>query len=161
MDIDDKQVNESGHAELRENILDPSKSPQPPQESIGDISFDVDLKKRQDDFYPDPEPQIEPNNELSDEEEEISINRNLPINTPWNVSEGSDPLTDLFDASFIPAVDDIRLSVEFIRALQAAKLDNGDLDPIILERLRNPPDQQLKIEDEDELYFLEQFLATS
>ncbi|KIJ46190.1 hypothetical protein M422DRAFT_250230 [Sphaerobolus stellatus SS14] len=44
MDIDDKQVNEFDHAELGKSILDPSKSPQPPQESISDIFFDVDLQ---------------------------------------------------------------------------------------------------------------------
>ncbi|KIJ23359.1 hypothetical protein M422DRAFT_62428 [Sphaerobolus stellatus SS14] len=122
-----------------------------------------ELSQRQDHPYGE-EPQIEQQNELSDEE-------GRPGDEDEIVSHGSsdlDPnilpdanIPHLFDPSFVPVVDEIRISVEFIRAIRAATLDNGDLDPTTLARLRNPPDEQLKIEDENEMFSLKQFIATS
>ncbi|KAF8579996.1 hypothetical protein K439DRAFT_1298412, partial [Ramaria rubella] len=44
--------------------------------------------------------------------------------------------------------------------LQDASLDNGDLEEEALFWLHNPPEHELEIEDPDEIFFLEQFLAT-
>ena len=63
-------------------------------------------------------------------------------------------------ANFVPAVDELKVALDFIQATEAADLENGDLDPASLAQLRNPPQETLIIEDENELLSLKYFLAT-
>ncbi|KAF8573643.1 hypothetical protein K439DRAFT_1229992, partial [Ramaria rubella] len=57
-------------------------------------------------------------------------------------------------------VESLKTVQDFIHAPQDASLDNGDLEEEALFRLCNPPEHELEIEDPDEIFSLEQFLAT-
>jgi hypothetical protein len=59
-----------------------------------------------------------------------------------------------------PPVEELKTSLNFIQALESALLDNGDIDEYGLERLCNPPREQLAIENANDLQSLEHFLAT-
>lgn len=63
---------------------------------------------------------------------------------------------------FIPKIDDIRITHEFIEALKGAKLDSEiePLDPDFLECIRNPPEYELCLDDPDVILSIEIFLAT-
>lgn len=65
----------------------------------------------------------------------------------------------LYDSNFIPVNEDVALSAKFIRLLQQATLDNSTMTLEQLERLRNPPPHQLKIQDQSERYSLKVFMA--
>ncbi|KAG2141318.1 hypothetical protein DEU56DRAFT_708218, partial [Suillus clintonianus] len=58
-------------------------------------------------------------------------------------------------------LDDIKDAMVFIEALRSATLDDGviNFDPDALERLRNPPQEILTIDDPDVLLSLKLFLA--
>ncbi|KAF8968972.1 hypothetical protein BDZ97DRAFT_1644451, partial [Flammula alnicola] len=62
---------------------------------------------------------------------------------------------------FVPKTDDLRIALEFKRALEKASLDNGDLDEEELLRLRNPVTELIDIEDRDVLLSIKLFLSTS
>jgi hypothetical protein len=61
----------------------------------------------------------------------------------------------------VPKIEDLRIALEFKRALEKASLDNGDLDDEELERLRNPVTQIVDIDDRDVLLSIKLFLSTS
>ena len=61
---------------------------------------------------------------------------------------------------FVPAVDDLKTSMDFTEGLEVASLGNGELDDATLARLRNPPCKFLEIVDPNGRYSLMQFLAT-
>ena len=62
-------------------------------------------------------------------------------------------------ADFVPNIDELRIALEFIRAVQFASLDNGDLPPAVVMWLKDPLQEVLQIHDLDELYSLKQYLA--
>ncbi|KAG1762859.1 hypothetical protein EDD22DRAFT_1050425, partial [Suillus occidentalis] len=68
---------------------------------------------------------------------------------------------DLAELSRLARLDDIKDAMIFIEALRSATLDNGliSFDPDALERLRNPPQEVLSIDDPDVLLSLKLFLA--
>jgi hypothetical protein len=61
---------------------------------------------------------------------------------------------------YIPAVDELKYSLDFIKALELATLDNGDLSEEALFRLRNPPQHELTLDNPDEKYSIKQFLTS-
>jgi len=63
------------------------------------------------------------------------------------------------DPEFVPLVDELRASIDFIKALRCASLDKGALTKDALARLHHPQ-HVLEIEDPNELYSLKQYLAT-
>ncbi|KAG1881732.1 hypothetical protein C8R48DRAFT_682045 [Suillus tomentosus] len=68
---------------------------------------------------------------------------------------------DLAELSRLTRLDDIKDAMVFIEALRSATLDDGviSFDPDALERLRNPPQEILTIDDPDVLLSLKLFLA--
>ncbi|KAF8574469.1 hypothetical protein K439DRAFT_1649767 [Ramaria rubella] len=56
-------------------------------------------------------------------------------------------------------LEDLRMSIEFIHAMEAASLDNGDLSEGILECIWGPSQVVLSITDQEELFTIKQFLA--
>jgi hypothetical protein len=56
---------------------------------------------------------------------------------------------------------DLKEALEFIKAVENASLDNGDLDSETVERLRNPIEEPLDVSDPDLRYSLDIFIATS
>ncbi|KAF8521819.1 hypothetical protein JB92DRAFT_3141125 [Gautieria morchelliformis] len=72
----------------------------------------------------------------------------LPTSNPWS------------DPNFTPNVEELQDSLNFIRALRNASLDNGDLSEHYLIRLRNPPTHELRVDNPDELYSLKQYIAS-
>ncbi|KAI0086703.1 hypothetical protein BDY19DRAFT_856778, partial [Irpex rosettiformis] len=55
-------------------------------------------------------------------------------------------------------LDDLKTSQEFIEALRATSLDNTQLHPDLLQRLRNPPTSELQLDDPILLQSLENYL---
>ncbi|KAG1838088.1 hypothetical protein DFJ58DRAFT_631468, partial [Suillus subalutaceus] len=68
---------------------------------------------------------------------------------------------DLAEFSRLSQLDDIKDAMIFIQALRGATLDNGviNIELDALERLRNPPQEILSIDDPDILLSLKLFLA--
>ena len=64
-------------------------------------------------------------------------------------------------ADFVCVVDEVQTALEFKRALEAASLDNGDLDEDDLFRLRNPVTEIVDITDKDILTSLRLLLLTT
>jgi hypothetical protein len=60
-----------------------------------------------------------------------------------------------------PTVEQLKLSVDFIRALQNASLDGSGLSDDALHRIRNTPRHALDIDDPTELLSLRHFLGAS
>ncbi|THG94434.1 hypothetical protein EW026_g7039, partial [Hermanssonia centrifuga] len=56
-------------------------------------------------------------------------------------------------------IDELRVSQAFIDALQGASLDDEDLHPDVLERLRNPPTDEYQLDDPTLHLSLEVFLG--
>ncbi|KAF5386899.1 hypothetical protein D9615_001883 [Tricholomella constricta] len=71
------------------------------------------------------------------------------------------PVGEEINDDFIPRTEDLRIALEFKRALEAASLDNGDLDAAQIHALRNPTQQVLTIDDRDLLLSLKLFISTS
>ncbi|KAF7370240.1 hypothetical protein MSAN_00654800 [Mycena sanguinolenta] len=58
-------------------------------------------------------------------------------------------------------VEDIQLAFDFIEAVKSATLDNGDLDPETLARLRDPPTEPIDLSDPDLRFSLDIFISTT
>ncbi|KAJ7669959.1 hypothetical protein DFH06DRAFT_1037923, partial [Mycena polygramma] len=58
-------------------------------------------------------------------------------------------------------LEDIVQAQQFIAAVRNASLDNGDLDPDCVQRLRHPIEEELDVSDPDLRYSLDLFIATS
>lgn len=56
-------------------------------------------------------------------------------------------------------LEDMKHSLEFIRLLQNATLDKSNLPPEVIERIRDPPNTSLNIEDADILFWIEIYIA--
>lgn len=54
---------------------------------------------------------------------------------------------------------DMKDSLEFIRLIQEATLDGSNLSAEVIDRIRNPPQEPLKIDDADVLYWVEIYMA--
>jgi hypothetical protein len=68
------------------------------------------------------------------------------------------------DADELPAtscIDSIKVVQDFIKEVQAATLDNGNLDDDLVYRLRNPPEPPADISDPDVRLSLDLFLAAT
>jgi hypothetical protein len=131
----------------------------------------IDLMSTDDDLAPDPGSFFTESQDKSGVQSPLG--QSSDPGTDANDSLGDDsqrgtPIPDdglamtdfLFDPDFEPNVDELRDSLNFVRALRNASLENGDLSAHFLERLHNPPTCELKVDDLDELYSLKQFLAT-
>ncbi|KAJ6558965.1 hypothetical protein B0H10DRAFT_1764016, partial [Mycena sp. CBHHK59/15] len=57
-------------------------------------------------------------------------------------------------------VEELQTAKEFILALRAATLENGDLDADAIHRLRNPMQQPINISDKYLRLSLDQFLSS-
>ncbi|KAI0632549.1 hypothetical protein C8Q77DRAFT_1059157 [Trametes polyzona] len=55
--------------------------------------------------------------------------------------------------------EDVRITLEYIRLIREASLDNSGLDPDLLEQLRNPPELELTIDDPNVILSIEIYLA--
>jgi hypothetical protein len=103
-----------------------------------------------------------------DQDEEVTNNDAASQSSdddPANDDEDHDNLPDRFlepdiKPDFVPAIDELKTCLEFISALKAASLDNGDLNNDALLQLHNPPQYVLEISDPNDINSLEQFLAT-
>lgn len=67
----------------------------------------------------------------------------------------------MIDIDFVPRTAELRMALEFQKALENASLDNGDLDKDQLHQLRNPTESSPTIDDEDLFLSLKLFLSTS
>lgn len=56
-------------------------------------------------------------------------------------------------------IEDIKIALKFIAALQNATLDNAGLDPDLLHQIRNPETNILTVEDPDDRLSIDIFLA--
>jgi hypothetical protein len=79
-----------------------------------------------------------------------------PDNPPYDQTT-SEPA---IESGFVPSVDELKTSIEFICALKSASLDSGDLDAEALTRLQNPAEHVLEVSNPNNLFSLEQYLAT-
>ncbi|KAF8074615.1 hypothetical protein FPV67DRAFT_1354269, partial [Lyophyllum atratum] len=57
--------------------------------------------------------------------------------------------------------EELKIALQFKKALEAASLENGDLDADQLHNLRNPPQTVLNIDDRDLLLSLKLFISTT
>ena len=53
---------------------------------------------------------------------------------------------------FVLNIDELRIALKFIRAIEFASLNNGDLPPAVVMQPNNPLQEVLQIHDPDELY---------
>jgi hypothetical protein len=70
------------------------------------------------------------------------------------------PDVDLQELSDIAQLENMKLAMDFIQALQGASLDESNLHKDIIERLRNPPTSPVNVGDPDLRLGLGLFLAT-
>ncbi|KAF8488584.1 hypothetical protein JB92DRAFT_2757142 [Gautieria morchelliformis] len=68
---------------------------------------------------------------------------------------------DYWQPEVKPIIDELKLSLNFICALQNASLDDGRLSEEALHHLHNPPWHILEVDDPVELLSLQHFLGTS
>ncbi|KAJ6611698.1 hypothetical protein B0H10DRAFT_1808959, partial [Mycena sp. CBHHK59/15] len=82
---------------------------------------------------------------------------------PSGTPDDQDLDTDSDDSGTTPssAIEDLQIALDFIEAIKNASLDNGDLDPETLARLRHPPEEILDLSDPALRYSLDLFLATT
>ncbi|OBZ71729.1 hypothetical protein A0H81_08962 [Grifola frondosa] len=73
----------------------------------------------------------------------------------------NEPDVPLVEPELVPKIEDIKTAIEFIKLLRTATLQESGLEPEDLERLCNPPQEPLEIDDPDLLLSLELFLAVS
>jgi hypothetical protein len=94
------------------------------------------------------------------DEDDIQRHENDPLDESHDVHDapGEPRPESPIEHEFVPAVQELKLSLEFIKALKNASLDNGDLMAATLDRLRNPPEHVLQI-DKNKLHSLRQFLG--
>ncbi|KAF8475454.1 hypothetical protein JB92DRAFT_3134520 [Gautieria morchelliformis] len=84
-----------------------------------------------------------------------------PRPTSSRSPSASDSANDYWQPEVEPIVEELKLSLDFIHALQNASLNDGGLSEEALHRLRNPPQHILEIDDPAELLSLRHFLGTS
>ncbi|KAF8153850.1 hypothetical protein B0H34DRAFT_753304 [Crassisporium funariophilum] len=51
-------------------------------------------------------------------------------------------------------IEDVRIAQEFIAALRKANLENGDLDQSQLDSIRNPPESEINLDEEEDKFLL-------
>ena len=71
-----------------------------------------------------------------------------------------EPMIQPGPASVEAGIDELKTSMLFIRALQSASLNGGGLGEEAVERIRNPPEGVLAIDNEDDIFSLKQFLSS-
>jgi hypothetical protein len=86
-----------------------------------------------------------------------------PNSLPEQVPPQVDRDIDLEELSDLAQLGQLKSSLEFIRALESASLDDPDvgLDPESLERLRNPPQEPVDVSNPDLHLSIDLFLAVS
>ncbi|KAG5645799.1 hypothetical protein H0H81_008774, partial [Sphagnurus paluster] len=89
--------------------------------------------------------------ENSDDEEHL----------PPPVPRSHRPIGQPIDNQFTPRTEELKLALQFKKALEAASLDNGDLDAEQLFNLRNPAEHPPLIDDDNLLLSLKLFISTS
>ncbi|KAI0329320.1 hypothetical protein GY45DRAFT_1235076, partial [Cubamyces sp. BRFM 1775] len=57
-------------------------------------------------------------------------------------------------------LDDMKITLEYIRLLQHATLETSGLDPDVLARLRNPSEEPFQIDDPDLEFAIKLYLVT-
>lgn len=74
------------------------------------------------------------------------------INIPARAADINDPLPETDPPNFIPIIDDIKTSLEFIAALQNASLTSEDepTDSDLLDQIRKPKTSVLEVDDPDQ-----------
>ncbi|KAJ6490663.1 hypothetical protein C8R47DRAFT_1071048 [Mycena vitilis] len=68
---------------------------------------------------------------------------------------------DAHEPTVVRTIAELQLALDFIDAVKGASLDNGDLDPETLARLRNPAEEPIDVSDPAERYSLDLFLAAT
>ena len=99
---------------------------------------------------------------LEDEHRARTEARNV-INIPSDLQEDSDDP----DSAELPEdergtnsrIEHIKTSLEFIKAIQNATLDNGKMDQDTIDRLRNPSEEIVDISDRDIRFSLDLYMA--
>lgn len=93
---------------------------------------------------------------------DLDLDEDRDVDMP-PASDQSDP--ELPEATAVPNVADIRTSLEFIKALKDASLDDEfeleDHDESVVERLRQPPQEPLDISDGDLRLSIDLFLSAT
>jgi hypothetical protein len=82
-------------------------------------------------------------------------------NIPDDSDSDSDSDSGADDSDPVSAVADLQTALDFIAAVEHASLENGDLDPDALERLRNPSRDPPDISDPAHRHALDMFLAAT
>ena len=76
----------------------------------------------------------------------------LPPVVPENVTAEA--------GTFVPVIEDISISLKFIEHVKNASLEDY-LDKEAIYRLRNPPEHELTLDDPDDRYLIDVFLAVT
>lgn len=76
-------------------------------------------------------------------------------------SSGLGEADDLDSPTVVSRIENIKITQEFIKEIQAATLENGNLDDDVIHRLRNPPQEPTSISDPDTHLSLDLFLAVT
>ncbi|KAG6835779.1 hypothetical protein H0H93_014743 [Arthromyces matolae] len=96
----------------------------------------------------------------------------LPQHDVYGVDNTEDPETPathvpsqedepLLNDNVIPLVSDLKIALDFKKAIENAHLNNGDLDEYHLNLLRKPPEVHGRITDRDLLLSLKLFISTT
>ncbi|KZT69500.1 hypothetical protein DAEQUDRAFT_756881 [Daedalea quercina L-15889] len=104
-----------------------------------------------------------------DEQDELPANAQVPhagdeqdprpgLNEQDRLRAGPDSDVDGDNDELFAHLDELRYGLAFIDELKAATLENGPLGEETVHRLRNPPEEEVKIVDDDVLYSLQMFM---
>ena len=82
---------------------------------------------------------------------------------PASITGSEEDMTDNQPAATVATsrIESIKVTQEFIKEIQAASLDNGNLDEAVINQLRNPLEEPNDISDPDIRLSLDLFLATT
>lgn len=82
---------------------------------------------------------------------------------PASITGSEEDMTDNLPAATVATsrIESIKVTQEFIKEIQAASLDNGNLDEAVINQLRNPLEEPNDISDPDIRLSLDLFLATT
>ncbi|KAI0325002.1 hypothetical protein GY45DRAFT_1438715 [Cubamyces sp. BRFM 1775] len=107
--------------------------------------------------------------------DEVPVDNNLGVPAPPPLV-GEDPIlrdeasqephtvsrpAEMDDPPISVTLDDMKNTLEFIRLLQTATLEDSNLPQEVIDRIRNPPNEPLMIDDADLLLSIELYLAVS
>ncbi|KAK6988338.1 hypothetical protein R3P38DRAFT_3444044 [Favolaschia claudopus] len=128
------------------------------------ISSDPPHHPRDENNTPDTPPNIDsPRSASPDRDHDARSNRGNSPNNPDARSDGGYRSNDPDETPDMPqsAISDIAIAQKFIELLKNARLDNPDeLDPAIIERLKNPP-SAIPILEPDQRLAVDLFLSIS